>query len=262
MDPLIKKNCEGVHDISDDLIVNGATEEEHDIRLHNLMTFAKKEGFRFNSEKWVIKTQVSLFGILYTLHGLLPDPKMMEDILQIPVPQDLQRFLGMANMSPWVNAGTYIFIPVRNNYIIISDYYSRYPVLKKLSSLSASATISATKEAFSILGTPREIMSENGLQFQREYNELCEQWNICHTTNSPRYPKSNGFIECRIQYMLCCCCLPTPPCLFGCVLPYFEMMGHPVPVSSLGFKCPDCFIWNCSHSVYPSKMKGPFRGNA
>ena len=40
----------------------------------------------------------------------------------------------------------------------------------------------------------------------------------------------------------CCCCLPTPPCWFGGVLPYFEVTGHPVPVSSLGFKCPDCFI--------------------
>ena len=39
------------------------------------------------------------------------------------------------------------------------------------------------------------------------------------------------------------------------------MTGHPVPVSSLGFKCPDCFIWNCSYIVYPSKMKGPFKDN-
>ena len=57
------------------------------------------------------------------------------------------------------------------------------------------------------------------------------------------------------------CCLPTPPCLFGGVLPYVEVTGHPVSVSSLGFKCPDCFIWNCSYIVYPSKMKGPFRDN-
>ena len=57
------------------------------------------------------------------------------------------------------------------------------------------------------------------------------------------------------------CCLPTPPCLFGGVLPYFEVIGHTVPVSSLGFKCPDCFIFNCSYIVYPSKMKGPFRDN-
>ena len=30
-----------------------------------------------------------------------------------------------------------------------------------------------------------------------------------------------------------CCCLPTPLCLFGVVLPYFEVTGHPVPVSSI-----------------------------
>ena len=47
--------------------------------------------------------------------------------------------------------------------------------------------------------------------------------------------------------MLCCCSLPTPPCLPGGVLPYFEVTGHPVSVSSLGFKCPDCLIWNCSY---------------
>ena len=60
----------------------------------------------------------------------------------------------------------------------------------------------------------------------------------------------------------CCCCRPTPPCLFGGVLPYFEVTGHPVPVSSLGFKCPDCFIWNFNYIVYPSKMKCPFRDNS
>ena len=58
-----------------------------------------------------------------------------------------------------------------------------------------------------------------------------------------------------------CCCLPTPPCLLGGVLPYFEVTWHPVLGSSLGFKCLDCFIWNCSYIVYPSMMKGPFRDN-
>ena len=104
-------------------------------------------------------------------------------------------------MSPCVKLGSDIFTIGSNNFLIISDYFSRYPVVKKLPSLSASATISATKEAFSILGTPREIMSDNGPQFQREYNEFCEQWNICHTTSSPRYPKSYGFIERQIQYI-------------------------------------------------------------
>ena len=73
-------------------------------------------------------------------------------------------------------------------------------------------------------------------------------------------------ISCRLCHLdllkeLFCCCRPTPPCLYGGVLPYLEVTGHPVSVSSLGFKCPDCFIWNCNYIVYPSKMKGPFRDN-
>ena len=37
MDCIIEK-CEGVHGINDDLIVHGATEEEHGKRLHNILT--------------------------------------------------------------------------------------------------------------------------------------------------------------------------------------------------------------------------------
>ena len=44
--------------------------------------------------------------------------------------------------------------------------------------------------------------------------------------------------------------LTTHTCLYGGVFPHFEVTGHPVPVSSLGFKCLDCFIWNCSYIVY------------
>ena len=104
-------------------------------------------------------------------------------------------------LAPWVKVGTDIFGIHNDNYLIISDYYSRYPFIKKLPSLNASATIRATKECFSLLGIPREIMSDNGPQFQREYNEFCEEWNIAHTTSSPRYAKSNGFIERQIRYI-------------------------------------------------------------
>ena len=82
----------------------------------------------------------------------------------------------------------------------------------------------------------------------------------------PLFGPVNYFEERSLKFihMVChgsCCCLPTLPCLFGGVLPYFEVTGHLFPVSSLGFKCLDCFIWNCSYIVYPSKMKGPFRDN-
>ena len=60
-----------------------------------------------------------------------------------------------------------------------------------------------------------------------------------------------GYLNCD---ECCCCCLPTAPCLFGGVLPYFKVTGHPVPVSALGFKCPGCFMWNGSYIVHLSKV--------
>ena len=100
MDHIIDQ-CDGVRGISDDIIVFGATGEEHDQHLRHFLHIAMKEGLRFNSSKCVIKVQLmSFFGRLYTSHGLLADPKKIEDITLMPVPQDkpdLQRFLGMVN---------------------------------------------------------------------------------------------------------------------------------------------------------------------
>ena len=105
------------------------------------------------------------------------------------------------HLSPWVKVGTDLFSIGNEHYLLISDYYSRYPIVKKIPSLDASATIKATKEAFRILRIPREIMSDNGPQFQRDHNPFCRDWNICHTTSSQRYPKSNGHIARQIQYI-------------------------------------------------------------
>ena len=70
---------------TDDIIVYGATGEEHDQHLRHYLHIAMKEGLRFNSSKCVIKVQlISFFGRLYTSHGLLADP--IEDITQMPVP--------------------------------------------------------------------------------------------------------------------------------------------------------------------------------
>ena len=86
--------------ISDDLVIFGGTEEQHDQRLLHFFRVAREEGLMLNSKKCVIKTnQITFFGRLYTDRGVFPDPKKVDDIIQMPTPndkQDLQRFLGMA----------------------------------------------------------------------------------------------------------------------------------------------------------------------
>ena len=93
---------------------------------------------------------------------------------------------------PWVKSGTDLFEIGQRNFLIISNYFSRYPIIQELKSITSAAEVT---EILSMLGVPREIVSDNGSQYQGIYNQLCAEWGIQHTTTSPRYSQSNGFIE-------------------------------------------------------------------
>ena len=55
-------------------------------------------------------------------------------------------------------------------------------------------------DLFSIEGYPDEIVSDNGPPFQsKEFAKFLSGLGIKHTTSSPGYPHSNGFIEQHIQ---------------------------------------------------------------
>ena len=102
---------------------------------------------------------------------------------------------------PWVKVRTDLFEVDGFNFLIIGDYFSRYPVIKQLTSTTSSSIIAATKETFALLGVPREVISDNGSQYQSAYNNFCEEWGIKHTTSSPWHAQSNGYIECQIHYL-------------------------------------------------------------
>ena len=56
------------------------------------------------------------------------------------------------------------------------------------------------QELFVVEGTPDEIMIDNGPPFNcKEFSTLLTGLGIRHTTSSPNYPQSNGFIERQIQ---------------------------------------------------------------
>ena len=103
--------------------------------------------------------------------------------------------------TPWAKLGRDLFEIDNVTYLILSDYFSRYPAVHKLSSTSTKVVVNATKQTFSIFGVPREIVSDNGPQFGNEYDKFCSDWGIKHTTSSPHFPQSNGFIERQIKYI-------------------------------------------------------------
>ena len=85
-------------------------------------------------------------------------------------------------------------------YILICDYFSKFPFLFQVKTTSFANLKDHLEELFSVEGIPDEIMSDNGPPFNgKEFSSYLTGLGIRHTTSSPNYPRSNGFIERQIQ---------------------------------------------------------------
>jgi len=82
--------------------------------------------------------------------------------------------------------------------LLLVDTYSRYPEVVCLNrNTTHDQVISAVKSIFARHGKPDVLYSDNGLQFvNNAVQRFLEEWEITQRTSSPRYPQSNGFIEC------------------------------------------------------------------
>ena len=103
--------------------------------------------------------------------------------------------------GPWETVGTDLFSIENHNYLIIVDYYSKYPVVKRLPEPSPSSVVIAiTKQVFAEHGIPTKVVSDNGPHFaSTQYRDFAKTWDFKHVTSSPHYPRSNGFVERQIQ---------------------------------------------------------------
>ena len=86
-----------------------------------------------------------------------------------------------------------------NTYVLICDYFSKFPFMYKAKT-SFWSLRDHLIELFSNEGYPDKIVSDNGPPFNRkEFAKFLSGLGIRHTTSSPGYPRSNGFIEQHIQ---------------------------------------------------------------
>ena len=101
--------------------------------------------------------------------------------------------------GPWRKLGIDYFAFDGNSYVLICDYFSKFPFLYRCKT-SFWPLRDRLIDLFSIEGYPDEIVSDNGPPFQsKEFAKFLSGLGIKHTTSSPRYPRSNGFIERHIQ---------------------------------------------------------------
>ena len=74
-------------------------------------------------------------------------------------------------------------------YILICDYFSKFPFLFQVKTMSFANLKDHLEELFSVEGIPDEIMSDNGPPFNgKEFSSYLTGFGIRHTTSSPNYP--------------------------------------------------------------------------
>ncbi|UYV81408.1 K02A2.6-like [Cordylochernes scorpioides] len=101
---------------------------------------------------------------------------------------------------PWQKVGIDIFQIESSKYLLIVDYFSKYPEIYQLQDMTTDIIIRRLKRTFSNFGIPETLVSDNGPPFfSKEFQNFTRTWNIVHVTSSPYHAQSNGMVERTVQ---------------------------------------------------------------
>ena len=74
---------------------------------------------------------------------------------------------------PRQKLATDLFYDQGAQYLLVTDYYSKYPIVRKLNSTTSVAVINHLKSIFAENGIPETLISDNGPQFSsQEFGRL------------------------------------------------------------------------------------------
>ena len=102
--------------------------------------------------------------------------------------------------KPWHTLGCDLFFWNNSSYLLLSDYYSKFSLVRKLNNIRSDTTIAHQKSIFEEHGIPSKLVTGNDTQFTSAlFQEFRETYGFNHVTTSPYYPQANGFIERSVQ---------------------------------------------------------------
>ena len=140
-------------------------------------------GLNDQFEKLVLNCQLCL-KYLQSKYKLTPD---------LSLGQEIPTF-------PWTKLATDIFHFEGDSYLLLVDYTSRYPIIPKLTSMTAQHVIGHLKVIFSEYGWPDNIVSDNGPCYTAEaFTKTMQEYRVNHITSSSHYPQSNDLAEIFVQ---------------------------------------------------------------
>ena len=103
---------------------------------------------------------------------------------------------------PWFKLGSDIFEVKGKYYIVVADYYSRFPYVKQLTNITSRSIINVFKTLFADHGFCEILCTDNGPSYvSKEFTTFLNDCSIRHITSDPMYPQSNGFAESMVKVM-------------------------------------------------------------
>ena len=101
---------------------------------------------------------------------------------------------------PWQTLSADLFYVQQSWFLIVVDYYSKFPFVKKLHNLTTRAVVNEMKMLFAENGIPESLQCDNGTQFtSSEFQQLANHYGFDIVTSSPHYPRGHGFVERQVQ---------------------------------------------------------------
>ena len=100
---------------------------------------------------------------------------------------------------PWEQVSADYFTLCNQDYLLVVDFYSKYPEVIPMMSKTANATIAALKSIFARHGIPNKLIADNMPFNSKEFLEFSKKWSFKVVTSSPKYPQSNGLAERNVQ---------------------------------------------------------------
>lgn len=109
------RDLSGCMNLSDDIIVYGKDQCEHDKNLNAVLRRLQERGVKLNQDKCVFSTnQIEFYGHVFDANGIAPDPRKIEAITNLDPPRNVSEVKSLLGMSQYVSR----FVP---NYATMTE---------------------------------------------------------------------------------------------------------------------------------------------
>ena len=182
--------CDNLLLYNDRIVVPQALQQETIEKIHDGHQGIDRCRMRAKSSVWWPGLSKQLANKVQQCSVCIPNSRVRQaPLMASPLPN-----------YPWQVVGTDFFELDKKHYLVVVDYFSRYPEIVKMSSTTSTCTIVALKNIFARYGIPEIVRSDNGPQYSsHEFTAFAKAYHFQHITSGPLFPQSSGQAERTVQ---------------------------------------------------------------